>query len=253
MDNRSVQIPGTPFEPESMVIVPLMAEGEVLGTLNIGRMGTDEAHYSQNEFELTKLFAAQAAIALRNAEAHDEVKVQAERDALTGLRNHGAFQRELAGFLSSVAGRQVAVLMMDLDRFKGYNDRNGHPSGDELLVAVSRAIESCIRGGDRAYRYGGDEFAVILPETDGAEARRAAERILEAFRERSFVGEQRGPVPIAASIGVATFPADGRVARALVDTADAALYEAKARGRDRVIQAGSPGVGQAPPKTETAG
>ena len=82
-----------------MVIVPLMAEGEVLGTLNIGRMGGDEAHYSQNEFELTKLFAAQAAIALRNAEAHDEVKVQAERDALTGLRNHGAFQRELQAFL----------------------------------------------------------------------------------------------------------------------------------------------------------
>ena len=97
LDPRSIQIPGTPFEPESMVIVPLMAEGEVLGTLNIGRMGGDESHYSQNEFELTKLFAAQAAIALRNAEAHDEVKVQAERDALTGLRNHGAFQRELDG------------------------------------------------------------------------------------------------------------------------------------------------------------
>ena len=101
LDTRSIQIPGTPFEPESMVIVPLMADGEVLGTLNIGRMGGPEAHYGQNEFELTKLFAAQAAIALRNAEAHDEVKVQAERDALTGLRNHGAFQRELEGYLAA--------------------------------------------------------------------------------------------------------------------------------------------------------
>src|SRR4029077_10175942 len=104
-----------------------------------------ERHYSQNEVELTKLFAAQAAIALRNAEAHDEVKVQAERDALTGLRNHGAFQRELAAFLAAGSGRQVTVLIMDLDRFKGYNDRNGHPAGDELLAAVSRAIETCIR------------------------------------------------------------------------------------------------------------
>src|SRR4029077_9882550 len=103
-----------------------------------------ERHYSQNEVELTKLFAAQAAIALRNADAHDEVKVQAERDALTGLRNHGAFQREMSAFLSAGPTRPVSVLMMDLDRFKGYNDRKGHPSGDDLLVAVSRGIESCI-------------------------------------------------------------------------------------------------------------
>src|SRR4029078_4750068 len=118
-------------------------------------MGTDEAHYSQNEFELTKLFAAQAAIALRNAEAHDEVKVQAERDALTGLRTPGSSQPELHTLLGADPERPIAVLMMDLDRFKGYNDRRGHPAGDDLLVAVSRAIESCIRGGDRGGRYGG--------------------------------------------------------------------------------------------------
>src|SRR6185369_2216716 len=81
LDPRSVQIPGTPFEPESMVVVPLLADGEVLGTLNVGRMGGPEIHYSQKEFELTKLFAAQAAIALHNADAHSVVKVQAERDA----------------------------------------------------------------------------------------------------------------------------------------------------------------------------
>ena len=80
-----------------MVIVPLMAEGEVLGTLYIGRMGSDEAHYSHIEFELTKLFAGQASIALENAETHGAIKVRAEHDALTGLRNHGSFQRELAG------------------------------------------------------------------------------------------------------------------------------------------------------------
>jgi hypothetical protein len=84
-----------------MIIVPLIVEGEVLGTLNIGRMGLEESHFSQNEFELTKLFAAQAAIALRNAETHGEVKVRAERDALTGLRNHGSFQRELGATLEA--------------------------------------------------------------------------------------------------------------------------------------------------------
>jgi len=224
MDQRSVQIPGTPFEPESMVIVPLMAEGEVLGTLNIGRMGTDEAHYSQNEFELTKLFAAQAAIALRNAEAHDEVKVQAERDALTGLRNHGAFQRELAGYLAVGTGRQVAVLMMDLDRFKGYNDRNGHPAGDELLAAVSRAIETCIRQGDRAYRYGGDEFAVILPDCPRPPAEEVARRIRAAVE--SIPDESGGP-HVTISVGIACHPEDATEKDALVETADQALFLAK--------------------------
>ncbi len=238
LDSRSVQIPGTPFEPESMVIVPLMAEGEVLGTLNIGRMGGDESHYSQNEFELTKLFAAQAAIALRNAEAHDEVKVQAERDALTGLRNHGAFQRELSGFLGSATGRPVTVLMMDLDRFKGYNDRNGHPAGDELLVAVSRAIESCVRQGDRAYRYGGDEFAVILPDCGRQPAEEVGRRIRSAIEA---IPDASGGPHVTISVGVACYPDDATDKEGLVETADQALFLAKGapfRGsRDQFVAA----------------
>jgi diguanylate cyclase (GGDEF)-like protein len=224
LDERSVQIPGTPFEPESMIIVPLLADGEVLGTLNLGRMGGEEAHYTQNEFELTKLFGAQAAIALRNAEAHGEVKAQAERDALTGLRNHGSFQRELQAAVDSGEDRRIAVLMMDLDHFKGYNDRNGHPAGDDLLVAVSRAIEGCIRQGDRAYRYGGDEFAVILPDCPRGPAEEVGARIQAAVM--SLPDDSRGP-HVSISVGVACHPDDARTKDELVEMADQALFIAK--------------------------
>jgi diguanylate cyclase (GGDEF)-like protein len=238
LDPRSVQIPGTPFEPESMIIVPLMADGEVLGTLNIGRMGAIDIHYSQNEFELTKLFAAQAAIALRNAEAHDVVKVQAERDALTGLRNHGAFQRELQAMVDADELRPIAVLMMDLDRFKGYNDRNGHPAGDDLLVAVSRAIESCVRQADRAYRYGGDEFAVILPDCTRAAAEEVSTRIQAAVLA---IPDDTGGSHVSISVGVSCHPDDARAKDELVEIADQALFLAKGapfRGsRDQFVAA----------------
>jgi len=225
-DPRSVQIPGTPYEAESLIVVPLIADGEVLGTLNIGRMGEDESHYTQNEFELTKLFAAQAAIALKNAETHGEVKVRAERDALTGLRNHGSFQRELGAAVAAAPadGHPFTVLMMDLDRFKTFNDTLGHPAGDELLARVARAIEAAVRGSDHVYRYGGDEFAVVLAESGRPGAEEVAERIrtsIEALRPDASAPN------VAISIGIACYPEDGLDKDTLVETADAALYVAK--------------------------
>ena len=223
-DPRSVLIPGTPSEDESMIIVPLIVEGEVLGTLNIGRMGLEESHFSQNEFELTKLFAAQAAIALRNAETHGEVKVRAERDALTGLRNHGSFQRELGATLEAAGSRPFAVLMMDLDRFKTYNDTLGHPAGDLLLARVARSIEASIRASDQAYRYGGDEFAVILGDSGRPGAEEVADRIRTAIE--GLRPDPPGP-ETSISIGIACYPEDGDGKDALVETADSALYLAK--------------------------
>ncbi len=227
LDPRSIQIPGTPEEAESMIIVPLRVGGEVIGTLNIGRMGAEESHFSDQEFELTQLFAGQASIALQNAEAHRAVEVRAELDALTGLRNHGAFQRELGDAVAGDDGAGFAILMMDLDSFKAFNDRYGHPAGDSLLRAIGGAIVGALRDDDRAYRYGGDEFAVLLPGLARGRAQAVAERVRRAVAETA-AAEAGGAGPaVTISVGIATFPADGRVKDALVKAADVDLYRVK--------------------------
>src|SRR5262249_14872649 len=141
--------------------------GETIGTLNVSRIGGEEAHFRANEFELCKLFAGQASIALQNAEAHGEVRIRADQDALTGILNHGAFQRELDEAVEAGGGgKPFSVLMMDLDAFKAFNDSRGHPAGDALLAGIARAMRDALREGDRLYRYGGDEFSAILPNAD---------------------------------------------------------------------------------------
>ncbi len=227
LDMRSMQIPGTPEEPESMIVCPLLVGGEVIGTLNLARMGEEEAHFSRDELELVQLFAGQASIALRNAEAHGAVLTKAERDALTGLRNHGAFQLEIGALVERE--QPFSLLMLDLDAFKAYNDTNGHPEGDALLARVAVAMTDAIRAEDRLYRYGGDEFAVILPGIQPAEGREVGERLKTAVARLT---ETVGPL-VTVSVGLATYPGDGWLKDELVTAADRALYLAKPLSRSR--------------------
>jgi diguanylate cyclase (GGDEF)-like protein len=224
-DPRSIQVPGTPFEPESIMVVPLFVNGETIGTLNVGRIGGAEAHFTPNEFELTKLFAGQASIAMQNAQTHREVRVRAEQDALTGLRNHGAFQRELGAAVEG--GRPFAVLMLDLDAFKRFNDAHGHPAGDGLLVEIAAGMTRATRESDRLYRYGGDEFAALLPGADRVVAHEVAERIRRAVRERTAAKAGLDGLAVSISAGVACYPEDGRTKDELVAVADRALYLVK--------------------------
>ncbi len=222
-DPRSVQIPGTPAEPEAMIVVPVRVGGEVVGTLNVGRMGHEEAYFSQNEFELVQLFAGQASLALENAEVHGAVTVRAEHDALTGLRNHGSFQRELGQAIARAEGAPFALLMLDLDAFKGFNDSCGHPAGDALLAGVGEAMRSATRSGDGLYRYGGDEFAVILSGATRIEAFEVVDRLRRAV---AAVPSPTGP-RVTISAGVACYPDDGTTKDDLVAAADQSLYLAK--------------------------
>ena len=213
-----------------VAMLPLVAKGQAIGLVEL--FSKSVVRWDDDRLALARTMANEAAMALENARLYEDARKLADRDPLTGFYNHRFLHERLGEeVIRAQRGRQpLSVLMLDLDDFKLVNDTFGHLFGDRVLTWTAELIRSTLRGSDIPARYGGDEFAIILPETDGDDARRAAERILEAFRDRSFVGEQRGPVPIASSIGVATFPADGRTGTDLIAAADRALYQVKREG-----------------------
>ena len=192
----------------SLICVPLRGRDGATGVLTLERLGVAQ-RYTEDEFELVKLFAAQVSIALQNAEVHRAVEIRAQTDDLTALLNHGTFQDWLD---RSVESREpFSLIMLDLDDFKAVNDALGHQAGDRMLSELAKAIVGAGRDTDRVFRYGGDEFAVILPGTDSTSALAVAERIRGAIQAIGGPGttwaDQK--MDVSVSIGLATFPLDG--------------------------------------------
>ncbi|HKZ91895.1 MAG TPA: diguanylate cyclase [Candidatus Limnocylindrales bacterium] len=229
-DARSVRRGGA--DPAAVIIAPLRGRDRVLGILHLKRLGR-AARFEPREFDLVRLFAAHASIALQNALTHRAVEIRAQMDALTGLRNHGTFREELQ--TAVLGGQRFALLMLDLDDFKSYNDRHGHEAGNVLLKSIAEAIRRACRESDRVYRYGGDEFTLVLPRTGVADAVDVAERIRAAIRGLRGSGRRRAGM--RCSVGVAAFPADASDRVNLLLAADRALYAAKRAGRDRICTA----------------
>jgi diguanylate cyclase (GGDEF)-like protein len=213
-----------------LVMLPLVAKGQSIGLVEL--FSRTEARWDAQRLEVARTMANEAAMALENARLYEEARKRADRDPLTGFFNHRYLHERMGEEVvrSQRGKRPLSVMMLDLDDFKLVNDTFGHLFGDRVLTWAAELIKATLRASDVPARYGGDEFAVILPDTDAADAAHAAERILETFRDRPFIGEQRGPVPIAASIGVATFPTDGRTATELIACADGRLYQVKRGG-----------------------
>jgi diguanylate cyclase (GGDEF)-like protein len=172
-------------------------------------------------------------------EANARLERLAVTDGLTGVFNHRRFQEQLQGELlrSERHNRPMAVLMVDVDFFKKVNDAMGHPAGDELLRRLAEVLSRDLRQTDMIARYGGEEFGVILPETTKSEAMQVAERMRQAVENRINTPESSWPTRVTVSIGVATFPEDGRTGEQVLTAADQAMYVAKRAGRNRVIGA----------------
>ena len=165
-----------------------------------------------------------------------EMADRALRDALTGLGNRRAFDERIGEETARAEryGTELALAMIDLDDFKEVNDRHGHPIGDQLLVQVGQILVTTLRATDIPLRYGGDEFAIILPETSKTEAWVVAEKIRAALGELRLVVGDGTTIGTSGSIGIASYGAAADSAYALLAAADAALYRAKRSGRDRV-------------------
>ena len=227
---------GNPDAGGEKIEVPLQA-----GQVSFGSLLLFGDHFTDDDRMTAASLASHAVVALENARLHRIVERQALVDGLTGLANRRQCEDALGAELARVErfGGSLAVVMADLDSFKDVNDRFGHPAGDSVLREFARLLQESLRDIDLASRWGGEEFLLVLPGTDRDGGIRVAERIRSALAGRIVLSVDGTPIPITASFGVAASP-PATTASELFASADAALYEAKRAGKNRVEAAAEP-------------
>lgn len=248
--HRSGSGPGNVYcshlHPESLpeggwtLCVPLMAQGTSLGLLHIS--GTSGG--GDEDVQLVEAIAEQLSLAMINLQLRESLRVQSLRDPLTGLYNRRYLEENMQREVQRCTrrGLPLSVIMLDVDHFKRFNDQHGHAAGDALLAGIAQTLQAHTRSEDIVCRYGGEEFTVVMPETGSEDAQRRAEEIRRAIAATTVMHLRQTLGPTTASMGVASFPADGATPAELIELADAALYRAKADGRNRIVVHGDAGL-----------
>jgi diguanylate cyclase (GGDEF)-like protein len=224
-------------EPVRAIAIPLIVGARVVGALE-GRH-VEPRVATTNVVEILEMLATHAATAIESARLHEVIEERSQMDALTRLFNRRRLEEDLDAECKRCVryGRPLAFVMLDVDQFKAFNDAHGHPQADVALQEVADVVAGCVRTTDTAYRYGGEEFCILLRETGASDAMLFAERVRQRIEQRFLSGPSAG---VTASFGVAEFSPDTSTPRALVEAADAAMYESKHAGRNRVMLSSLP-------------
>ncbi|PKQ29877.1 MAG: hypothetical protein CVT60_03065 [Actinobacteria bacterium HGW-Actinobacteria-10] len=228
-----------PEDVRSQAALPLRTGDNVIGVMVVASANYREL--TPAELERLTVIGNQSSLSLQNALLHGELERLSVTDRLTELNNHGYFKQRLDEEFGRATrfGHDLALIMLDIDNFKEFNDTYGHPRGDRVLQVVSAIIRENLRDMDVAARYGGEEFVIVLPETEAHGAAAVAERIRTAVDEYQFLGaDDIPPVHRSISVGVASAPHHAQTSAKLIEAADRAMYVAKAEGKNRVRIAG---------------
>jgi diguanylate cyclase (GGDEF)-like protein len=224
------------MKSRSALIVPLFVSNRVMGSLQL--FSSEESGFTDEDARLLWVLSLVAESLLTRDYANDGLIRMAFTDYLTGLKTRGYFEQQLELELKRSERKKThfALMMIDIDFFKSLNDHYGHHAGDQVLRDLSSILMRDMREVDTVARYGGEEFVIILPEINGTGARLVAERLRRAVENaKFFAGSPSAIERLSISIGIAVFDQDAQFRRELIENADAALYYAKAHGRNRVV------------------
>jgi diguanylate cyclase (GGDEF)-like protein len=235
--NGEVRFSDSDTGPIVAIAIPLIVGARVVGALEARH--AKPTVVTTQAVEVLETLATHAATAIESARLHEVIEERSQLDALTRLFNRRRLEEDLDAECKRCTRyeRPLAFMMLDVDHFKAFNDTHGHPRADVILQEVAQVIAGCVRTTDTAYRYGGEEFCILLRETKAQDAMHLAERVRQRIELRFASGTAPG---VTASFGVAEFLPATPMPRALVEAADAAMYESKHEGRNRVTLSMAP-------------
>lgn len=232
-EDKYLQMLGTKY----FVTAPLKAKDKVVGVVLADNIFTQKP-INKADVGMLDLFANHAGLAIENSRLYEETVYLSNTDWLTKLWNHGHFQVALANEITRAreTDMPLSLLMLDIDDFKHYNDRFGHVAGDFIIKEMAKVLIEASRKKDYVCRYGGEEFAIILPQTTKEDASHIAHRLREKVTQHNFPNQESQPKKVFTfSCGVSTFPKDAVDKDTLIKNADTALYKAKKEGKDRIV------------------